>query len=34
LTVPSTGPDAAALVAAHRLALWQLAQAIARTLQP
>jgi uncharacterized lipoprotein YmbA len=34
LTVPSTGPDAAALVAAHRLALWQLAQAIARTLPP
>jgi len=34
LTVPSTGPDAAALVAAHRLALWQLAQAISRTLPP
>ena len=32
LTVPSTGPTAAALVSAHRLALWQLAQAIARTL--
>jgi uncharacterized lipoprotein YmbA len=32
LNVPSTGTDAAALVAAHRLALWQLAQAIARTL--
>ena len=32
LTVPSTGPTAAALVTAHRLALWQLAQAIARTL--
>jgi uncharacterized lipoprotein YmbA len=34
LTVPSTSGDAAALVSAHRLALWQLAQAIARTLPP
>lgn len=34
LTVPSTSQDAAALVSAHRLALWQLAQAIARTLPP
>jgi len=34
LTVPSTNQDAAALVSAHRLALWQLAQAIARTLPP
>jgi uncharacterized lipoprotein YmbA len=34
LTAPSTSQDAAALVSAHRLALWQLAQAIARTLPP
>lgn len=34
LSVPSNGPEAAALVAAHRLALWQLAQAISRTLPP
>jgi uncharacterized lipoprotein YmbA len=34
LTVPSTSQDAAALVSAHRLTLWQLAQAIARTLPP
>jgi uncharacterized protein len=31
-TVPSSSPDVAALVGAHRLALWQLAQAIAGTL--
>ena len=34
LTVPSTNSTAAALVSAHRLALWQLAQAIASTLPP
>ena len=34
LTVPSTNSTAAALVSAHRLALWQLAQAIAGTLPP
>ncbi len=32
LTVPSRSPDADSLVGAHRLALWQLAQAIAKTL--
>jgi len=32
LTVPSRSMDAASLVGAHRLALWQLAQAIAKTL--
>lgn len=33
LTVPSRSPDADSLVSAHRLALWQLAQAIAKTLE-
>jgi len=32
LSAPSLGPDADHLVSAHRLALWQLAQAIATTL--
>lgn len=32
LTVPSRSPEADDLVRAHRLALWQLAQAIAKTL--
>ena len=32
ITVPSSSSDADALVSAHRLALWQLAQAIADTL--
>ena len=33
LTTPSQGADADSLVSAHRLALWQLAQAIAKTLE-
>lgn len=33
LTVPSQGADTDALVGAHRLALWQLAQAIVKNLQ-
>ena len=32
LTVPSRSTEADSLVSAHRLALWQLAQAIAKTL--
>lgn len=32
LTTPSLGTDTDSLVSAHRLALWQLAQAIAKTL--
>lgn len=32
LTVPSRAADADSLIGAHRLALWQLAQAIAKTL--
>jgi uncharacterized protein len=34
LTVSSNGPEPADLVAAHRLALWQLAQAISLALPP
>jgi uncharacterized lipoprotein YmbA len=33
LTTPSLGTDTDSLVSAHRLALWQLAQAIAKTLE-
>lgn len=33
ITVPSPSPDTDSLVGAHRLALWQLAQAIADTLE-
>lgn len=33
LTTPSQGTDTDSLVSAHRLALWQLAQAVAKTLE-